>query len=307
VKFTDPGGRISVSCSVSENAPSIVTADRDGPFVVFEVADTGTGIEADQLERIFDPFTQAETVQRNPYTRGSSGTGLGLTISRRLARLMGGELTVESTPGKGSVFTLWMPMVDRRATPRSTTALSNAFPVLEGARDEVVAVGEQAPIAGLANIAEGLLRETQNILRAFVERVRGSPRIPSGQRASQSQIEDHMATFVADVSIGLRMLEIAGGDPSDLLRDSSAIMRTIMEQHGSQRFRLDWSEEAINVEMNILRDVTCEAIRRVGGASREEADRACSAVEQFIAQATRHTIASYRFSAASLQLGAMRR
>lgn len=307
VKFTDPGGRVSVSCSVSEDAPAIVTAERDGPFVVFEVSDTGTGIEADQLERIFDPFTQAETVQRNPYTRGSSGTGLGLTISRRLARLMGGELTVESAPGKGSTFSLCMPMVDRRTTPRSTTSLPGAFPALAGADDEVVAVGEQAPIAGLANIAEGLLRETQNILRAFVERVRASPRISSGQRASQSQIEDHMATFVADVSIGLRLLEIAGGDPSDLLRDSSAIIRTIMEQHGSQRFRLGWSEEAINVEMGILRDVTCEAIKRVGGASRAEADRACSAVEQFIAQATRHTIASYRFSAASLQLGAMRR
>ncbi len=80
-----------------------------------------------------------------------------------------------------------------------------------------------------------------------------------------------------------------------------------MEQHGSQRFRLGWSEEAINVEMGVLRDVTCDAIRRVAGDARDDAERACQTAGQFVAQAARHTIASYRLSAATLQLGAMRR
>jgi hypothetical protein len=69
------------------------------------VEDTGIGIPEDKIGSIFQPFTQVET----GYTRSHGGTGLGLTISRRLARLMGGDLTVESREGEGSRFTLWLP------------------------------------------------------------------------------------------------------------------------------------------------------------------------------------------------------
>lgn len=299
VKFTAPGGRITVGCTVTEDAPATVKDGRDGPFVVFRIADTGTGIEPDQIERIFDPFTQAETVHRNPYTRGAGGTGLGLTISRRLARLMGGELTVKSTPGAGSEFSLWMPMSERRIVERASEVVDPANLVAgEGAATDTT--------SGLARIAEGLLRETGSLVNEYVRRVRAHPDIPMAANDSDAQIEDHTATFLADVAIGLRLLEIAGGDPSDMLRDSSAIMRAIMEQHGGQRFRLGWNEDAIASEMTILRDVTCEAVRRIAGDASEETEQACAAVAQFVAQATRHTIGSYRFAAATLQLGATR-
>ena len=306
VKFTDPGGRVGVECAMAENVPELMAGGREGPFVVFRVSDTGAGIESDQLDRIFDPFTQADTVHRNPYTRGSTGTGLGLTISRRLARLMGGELTVVSVPGRGSVFSLWMPLVERRSEPRVAPESPPFVSTAQIDEPEIVSSIGESPMPGLAGIAEGLLKETRAILDDFVARVRADANIPSAARSSESQIEDHMATFIADVSIGLRLLEIAGGDPSDLLRDSSVIIRTIMQQHGSQRFRLGWSEEAINAEMGILRDVTCDAVRRVARDTPGDADRACVAVGQFVAQATRHTIASYRLSAATLQHGAMR-
>jgi signal transduction histidine kinase len=90
VKFTPSGGRITVSCAATETSVELV------------VRDTGIGISVDKLEAIFEPFVQ---VGRSLVT-SHEGTGLGLPISRNLARAMGGELTVESTPGQGSVFRL---------------------------------------------------------------------------------------------------------------------------------------------------------------------------------------------------------
>ncbi len=77
-------------------------------WVALQVIDTGVGIPTEDQERIFDEFEQV-----NPGPRGNSiqrGTGLGLPISRRLARLLDGDLTVESQMGKGSTFTVWMPV-----------------------------------------------------------------------------------------------------------------------------------------------------------------------------------------------------
>jgi len=73
----------------------------------FDIEDTGIGIAPDQLERIFEAFTQADSST----TREYGGTGLGLTITKRLAELLGGTLTVASQPGHGSVFTLRLPLI----------------------------------------------------------------------------------------------------------------------------------------------------------------------------------------------------
>jgi signal transduction histidine kinase len=306
VKFTPPGGAIVVECSTTTEPPKF-SAVRRNCFVVFRISDTGIGIAPDQIERIFEPFTQADGTHKNPYTRGTTGTGLGLTISRRLARLMGGELTVESTPGRGSVFSLWMPMPEDGPVTENGYAGEAAVSETESREpDAVVETAAAAPIAGLANISRGLLKASPSILAGFVRNVRAAAQIPAADAASDSQIEDHMAAFLADLSTGLRLLEVAGSDPSELLRDSSAIIRTIMEQHGNQRFRIGWSEEGINAEMKILLDVTCEAVSRVPGASTEEVSQASAAIEQFIGQATRHTLAAYRLAASALQLGTMR-
>jgi signal transduction histidine kinase/PAS domain-containing protein len=93
VKFTDAGGRISLDCTVAAET------------VAVRVADTGRGIAPDHLERVFQPFVQVDAT----LTRTNEGTGLGLAISRDLARGMGGDLTVESTLGEGSTFTLTLP------------------------------------------------------------------------------------------------------------------------------------------------------------------------------------------------------
>jgi len=90
IKFTQRGGTVRVEPKVA------------GSNVTLKVRDTGIGIAAEKLEQIFEPFVQIDA----NYTRTRDGVGLGLAISRDLARGMGGDLTVESTLGVGSTFTV---------------------------------------------------------------------------------------------------------------------------------------------------------------------------------------------------------
>jgi signal transduction histidine kinase len=99
VKFTPAGGRVTLDCQPAEAT------------IAVRVSDTGIGVPAALRESIFEPFVQGDT----GLTRTTHGVGLGLAISRDLARRMGGDLTTMSEPGAGSVFTLTLP----RATAAS--------------------------------------------------------------------------------------------------------------------------------------------------------------------------------------------
>jgi signal transduction histidine kinase len=94
IKFTEKGSVI-VDCSISNKS------------VVAKIIDTGIGIKPEDLDKLFKPFSQVDT----GITRNHEGTGLGLSISKKLTEKLGGTISVESEFGKGSVFTLTLPII----------------------------------------------------------------------------------------------------------------------------------------------------------------------------------------------------
>src|SRR6516165_3056289 len=126
IKFTEHGGvRVHVSTTPLGEGNTRATV---------AVADTGIGLSAEQLARLFEPFVQADS----SITREFGGTGLGLSIIRRLAQIMNGDIAVESTPGAGSIFTVTLTL---RAAPADSPLKSLLKPLAKaparvGARSE---------------------------------------------------------------------------------------------------------------------------------------------------------------------------
>src|SRR5262249_18220752 len=94
IKFTPEGGRV------------LLKVETEGPAIVVTVTDTGVGIAQEDRELWFEKFRQSG----NPLTREHAGTGLGLSIVRELCKLLGGEVTLQSELGRGSTFTVRLPL-----------------------------------------------------------------------------------------------------------------------------------------------------------------------------------------------------
>src|SRR5690606_19070834 len=103
------------ACKFTRGGTVRVITARDADRVLFSVTDTGIGMTSDQLERLFRPFVQAEVTT----SRRFGGTGLGLALTHRLTLAMGGSIDVSSEPGRGSTFTLALPIRAVTPTPRA--------------------------------------------------------------------------------------------------------------------------------------------------------------------------------------------
>ncbi|KOV75865.1 MULTISPECIES: HAMP domain-containing protein [unclassified Streptomyces] len=174
VKFTEQGGvELRVEPATDDEVPGGVV--RGGAVVAFRVKDTGIGIPEQQLETIFGAFQQADGTTSRKY----GGTGLGLSITREIAHLLGGAVTVDSTPGRGSTFTLFLPVArpdfdellrSGRSVPRAGQDGTDAPDGLVQQRTPALArrerprrllVVEERPRGLLTLVAESVVRDLE--------------------------------------------------------------------------------------------------------------------------------------------------
>ncbi|MGZ8411689.1 MAG: ATP-binding response regulator [Gemmatirosa sp.] len=299
LKFTAPGGRVAVSCGttsgVGAEAGEELDPDPDapgpGPWAYVRITDTGMGIAPDQLARIFEAFTQID----GGHTRVEGGTGLGLTISRRLARAMGGEVTVRSAPGEGAAFTLWLRTPDAlnpaaSDEPPGAPSPSSAA-MLEGAvadaatRTPVVgaARGSREPLSpttyqAIATLGMAIAARIEPIARAHAARLQDDASLPNVKTLPEAQLRNHMSTLVNEVAQVLIVTGETQARAPELLRDSSEILRLVSELHGAQRQRLGWNEAHIAREVDLLHAEVVATLGREAAAGSADGDALAQAM-----------------------------
>jgi signal transduction histidine kinase len=283
VKCTEPGGSITLDGATTTTPDARARLQPRRAHLRLTVTDTGSGIAPEKLTAIFEPFVQADSGPK----RAREGSGLGLTIGLRLARAMGGDLTVESTVGVGSSFTLWLPAVDSAID--ETAARGHTDDAVESATVERLATRSATTsrdLQGLGDVSQAFLTLLGPLVKAVVDRIRCDPAMPMAAGLRTSQVTDHITTLLADIAGSLTVIEDAGGAMSPLLADAVEIQRLVAERHGSQRARLGWTEASLRREFMIIREEVESVVRgAVPAGGRLGVSDAVGIVNRFVDQA----------------------
>jgi PAS domain S-box-containing protein len=209
-KFTEKG---SISLQVDRKAAE------DGDRLIFQVRDTGIGMTAEQVQKLFEAFTQADVST----TRKYGGTGLGLAITRKLCQMMGGDIRVESQPGKGSIFTFEVPATVRQddgqpRPPAPETAAPSALAAAPADRETVLVVDDDPAVRDM--LSRFLTKEGFYVITAT-----------NGAEGLQRAREVRPRVITLDVMMpgmdGWSVLQALKADP--VLRGIPVIMLTIVD------------------------------------------------------------------------------